>query len=178
VSDRRAMRLDGSSLSLLFWRGLVWRLFAFSVLWWAIAETRPLALPFAAVGVLGAALASVALRPPLRWRRVATLRLVGFFALEAVRAGTDVARRALDPRVRVRPSFVDYEMESVDLYQQVLLANLLSLMPGTLTCELDGRFLRVHVLTPRGDAVEKIAEVERRVRAALEGAPEQERDPQ
>jgi multicomponent Na+:H+ antiporter subunit E len=156
----------------LIWRAILWRTLLFALLWWAVAEGRPLAPQFALLGVVGAVLGSLALRPPLRWRARGTLQLTVFFVVKTVRAGVDVARRALDPRARVGPRFVQYRLRATDPYQQVLLSNVISLMPGTLSCELREGVLTVHLLISRPDALEGIAEVECRVLAALIGQDE------
>ncbi|WP_413895314.1 Na+/H+ antiporter subunit E [Rhodoferax sp.] len=117
-----------------------------ATLWWTLADGT--AWAFGAPVVLLAAGASVALQPTrcVRLRPLALARFAGFFALRSVRAGLDVARRALSPRLPLAPTLLDYSLRLTSEPARVFLANTLSLLPGTLSADLTGDRLRVHVL--------------------------------
>jgi multicomponent Na+:H+ antiporter subunit E len=105
--------------------------------------------PLLAVLVIASAVAtSLALLPPLgRLRPLGLLRFLGFFAYESVLGGIDVARRAFAPgAVPVDPVFVERRLRLPTEASRLLLTGCLSLLPGTLSAELDDRRLVIHVL--------------------------------
>ena len=83
---------------------------AFLVLWLVLAGADPADLVAGAVAVVAATWASLRLLPPgsARVSPVALAHLALRFACQSVIAGTDVARRAFDPRLPLRPGFVRY----------------------------------------------------------------------
>ncbi|MFD2183477.1 Na+/H+ antiporter subunit E [Rhodoplanes azumiensis] len=103
-------------------------------LWVIMTGTAPADL---LVGVGVAALAtrlSLDLLPPTsrRYDQAALVRLVIHFLYQSVVAGLDVARRAFDPRLPLRPGFVTYPARSPSgLFRSVFTA-WTSLQPGTL----------------------------------------------
>lgn len=124
----------------------------FAVLWWAIAEGRPVSWPFVVLGVGGATAASVALWPTTRWRLPGLLRFAWFFLTQSVRGGIDVSLRALLPWGRVRPGFERRQLTIEDPQARLLLTNALSLLPGTLSVQLDDGRLLVHLLDTQSGA--------------------------
>src|SRR4051812_42053933 len=94
-------------------RGALSRDAAFACLWVVFIGAD---LADLAVGVLTAAVATATsfyLLPPGRWRLrpVALARLALRFLCQSVVAGADVARRALDPRLPLRPGFVAFPVQ-------------------------------------------------------------------
>jgi multicomponent Na+:H+ antiporter subunit E len=83
-----------------------------------------------------------------RPRPVALLGLVAFVAWEVVVANLQVAAAVLGPRRRLRPALVAVPLELEGEDRQALLANLVSLTPGTLSLDVspDGRTLYVHAM--------------------------------
>ena len=104
----------------------------------------------------------------LRWRPQALLRLVGYFLVHSLSGGFDVARRALGWRVRLDPALVEFETRLQSEGSRVLLANLLSLQPGTLCCRLEGMRLSVHVLDQRQPVQESMRRLEARIGDAFD----------
>jgi multicomponent Na+:H+ antiporter subunit E len=119
-------------------------------LWWALTGGSLGAPVLAALVVASAGAISLALVPPLgRVRPVGIVRFAAFFARESVRGGVDVARRALAPgRADVDPAFVEVVLRLEAPAPRLLLVGCTSLLPGTLSADLDGRRLVVHVLDP------------------------------
>jgi len=94
------------------------------------------------VGIGAAALASwisLCLLPPRAYRfRFWLLAMLPFrFIWQSVVAGIDVARRALDPRLPLRPGFVTYPIRVPPSPARNLFCDLSSLLPGTLPTGLD-----------------------------------------
>lgn len=89
------------------------------------------------VGLLATLVAtwvSLRLLPPSRGRLHirAFLRLVGHFLWQSMVAGVDVARRAFDPRLPLKPGFLTYPVGIPAGTGQAAFGAITSLMPGTL----------------------------------------------
>jgi multicomponent Na+:H+ antiporter subunit E len=76
----------------------------------------------------------------------------------------------LRPRLCLRPDMHEYGLRLQSPAARVLLANILNLMPGTLSAGLDGERLRLHVLSSELSVEDTLRDTERRV-AALFGEP-------
>jgi multicomponent Na+:H+ antiporter subunit E len=129
-------------------RGAVVRAAGFFVLWLVLAGIAFGDLPAAAVAVAAATYVSLRLLPPSR--RLSPLgiaRLALRFPGQALIAGIDVARRALDPRLPLHPGFVTYSPRLPPGNARDAFCALASLMPGTLPADTnaDGTLL-VHCL--------------------------------
>ncbi len=92
-------------------------------------------------------------------RPLALLRFLGFFAVDLVRASLSVVALVLRPRLELRQAVVAVPVRGASDRLLTLLANAISLTPGTLTLEVDRprATLYVHVLDVGGgpDAVER-----------------------
>jgi len=136
------------------------RLLVFLGLWFVLSGADLKAIP---VGFGAAALAtwtSLRLLPPGRYRlRLRLLAALPFrFVWESVVAGFDVARRALDPRLPLRPGFVTYHMRMPPSLARNLFCTLSSLLPGTLPTGLDETgMLVVHCLDVDQPVIEQMA---------------------
>ncbi len=115
------------------------RTLAFFVFWLVIAEARLTDMP---VGVVAAGLAtwtSLRLLPPGRSRlspRALAMIAVRFPWQSAV-AGIDVARRAFDPRLPLRPGLVTCELGLSPGPACNAYCTLMSLLPGTVPIDID-----------------------------------------
>ncbi len=93
-------------------------------------------------------------------RPLALLRFLAFFAFDLVRASTKVAAQVLRPRLVLRQAVIAVPVRGASDRLLTLLANAISLTPGTLTLEVDRprATLYVHVLDVGGgpDAVEQV----------------------
>jgi multicomponent Na+:H+ antiporter subunit E len=87
---------------------------------------------------------------PLLWP-VRLVRFAGFFLWALVVANLRVAFEALTPGFRMRVGIIAVPTRTASIFEAVLLANAISLTPGTLTLELDEdtRTLYVHALYVR-----------------------------
>jgi multicomponent Na+:H+ antiporter subunit E len=102
-------------------------------LWLVLSGVHVADLPAAAVAVGTATWASLRLLPPGPWRLrpIALAGLVLRFLRQSVVAGVDVAWRALDPRLPVRPGLVVYSMRTAPGSAHSTFRTLASLVPGT-----------------------------------------------
>jgi len=91
------------------------------------------------------------------------VRLLRLFLVGSLQGGIDVARRVMGPRLAVDPGFLDYRLRLPAGAAQVLFADLVSLLPGTLSADLAGESLRVHALDHTQDAVPELERLEEAV---------------
>jgi multicomponent Na+:H+ antiporter subunit E len=121
----------------------------FLCLWMIVAGADVVDLMVGAVTAVAAVWASLVLLPPAaRWPRPGALaRLVTRFLWQSVLAGTDVARRALDPALPLRPGFRRCPLGLAPGSARSAFCAYSSLLPGTLVAasEQDGA-LRLHCL--------------------------------
>jgi multicomponent Na+:H+ antiporter subunit E len=106
----------------------------FLIFWLMISGWAPADLPVGLAAVAGATWVSFRLLPPKRSRlRVASLAtLAASFLRQSVVSGTDVAWRALNPSLRLRPGFVACPLRLPEGGERSAFCALSSLMPGTL----------------------------------------------
>lgn len=145
-------------------------LFAFS--WWVVAEGRMDGWLLGGIAVAAATWASVVLWPQEAARGLRLAVLPGFlvlFLFDSVRGGWQVALMALRGRKALQPACLELPLSLPAGAPQILLANLLSLMPGTVAVELADDRLRLHVLHQDLPAVAEARTMEQRI-AVLFGA--------
>lgn len=83
----------------------------------------------------------------LRWSFAlpgAILIYLGVFAVALVRSNIDVARRVLAPDLPIRPAVVRVRTGLTSDLGRLLLANSITLTPGTLTVDVEGDLLTIH----------------------------------
>ncbi len=97
-----------------------------------------------------------------RWASGAWIgaRLLGRFAAEMLVSNLAQARLVLSRPLRVHPHRVSFRTRLRTSPARILLGVLVSMTPGTLTCDLEGDALSVHVLgvDPDEDVVGRIRE--------------------
>ena len=143
--------------------GIGVRTVLFALLWWILTEGAMNSWLVGAPVVVFAALASGALLPGISWSLPGIVRFVPFFLWRSLYGGVDVARRALHPRLPISPELFDYRWRLPPGLPRVFMANTVSLLPGTLSAELDEEYLRVHVLDQTGAFASGLPVVEARV---------------
>jgi multicomponent Na+:H+ antiporter subunit E len=114
-----------------------------------ISGWAPADLPVGLAAVAGATWISLSLLPPggSRVRFVSLALLVASFLRQSIVSGTDVAWRALNPKLRLRPGFVACPLRLPAGGGRSAFCALSSLMPGTLPTGTDEHgTLLVHCL--------------------------------
>lgn len=154
-------------------RSLAWRTLVFSILWWVLAEGRA-DLPGVALLAIAAAVACSFKLFPTTAQRVSPaglLSFAGFFLVESVRAGVQVAWMALRPRTGLDPALLRVPLTLPPGLPTVLLLNTLTLLPGTLSVRIEGAELTLHVLDRRRPIEAAVRAAEARIARMLEIAP-------
>lgn len=149
------------------WRSFGWSVVVLGVLWVLLTDLRLDALAFGVPAVLAGA-SLVFLLPPARHWRLSLRGAVVFvvwFAVQSVRGAWDVALRALSPRMRLRPGFRRYTPNLPPGTARIVFLNTITLLPGTLSVEVEGDAVVVHMLDTRADLQAELGALEARVAA-------------
>jgi multicomponent Na+:H+ antiporter subunit E len=89
---------------------------------------------------------STALLPPVSFAWRGLVSFAPFFLLRSMLGGTDVSWRAFHPDMPIAPDLIEYRLRIPPGLPRELMVNTVSLLPGTLSAELDRDVLKVHVL--------------------------------
>jgi multicomponent Na+:H+ antiporter subunit E len=167
---RSSLRAVRDRLTRAGLRSLVARTLLLAGGWWALTEGDPAGLGFG-VPVVLLAVCSTLLVPSARarrWSTVGLLRFVVAFLGGSLRGGLDVARRVLSPRLPLDPAIVRYALRVPAGPARQLFIGTINLMPGTLSADLVGDELEVHVLVDTGaELVRQLEEIEAHIARAL-----------
>ncbi len=101
-----------------------------------------------------------------RVRLPGLLRFIRYFFVQSWRGGWDVSRRALKVSMPVQPGFQTCRLELACRRNRVLLAWVVSLLPGTASVGLEEDRLTIHLLNDDHDAGPDIRELEGLIRNA------------
>jgi multicomponent Na+:H+ antiporter subunit E len=128
--------------------GSLGRTAGFLAFWVILAGVDPKDLWVGAFAAIAATWTSLRLLPPGQWRfrPIALSRLALRFLYQSVVGGMDVARRALDPRLPLRPGFVSYPVRFAPGAARNTFASLTGLLPGTVPAGEVGGQLIYHCL--------------------------------
>jgi multicomponent Na+:H+ antiporter subunit E len=140
-----------------FARGAVWRVVAFLGLWLVLSGTNAADLPIGIAAAVAATWTSLHLLAGLALR----------FLYQSVVAGADVARRALDPRLPLRPGFVAYPVRFPPGTARNVFTTLTSLLPGTVPAGEESGKLLYHCLDVDQPVVSQLAAEEAALSRAL-----------
>jgi multicomponent Na+:H+ antiporter subunit E len=119
---------------------------------WVIANNS-LSLDIVLTGAVLAALLALAFAPfsaayeCIRWSPRVLLNAALFFAVfieELVRANLNVLRLVLSPRIDIKPGIVEIQTTLKSPIGRLVLANAITLTPGTLVVDIRGDTLFIH----------------------------------
>jgi multicomponent Na+:H+ antiporter subunit E len=145
-------------------RAAIARAAGFFALWLVLMHSaKPADLAFGAIATGIATWVSVRLLPPATGgvRFGALLALVPHLLWESLRAGIDVAHRALAPRMPLDPGFVRCPLNFPPGFTRNTFATITSLLPGTVPSGEDDGVLVYHCLDMNQQVVEGLSEEER-----------------
>ena len=148
------------------------RLLLLLLFWWVLTQGEPASWAIGIPTVLFATIISLWLSASSswEWRLNAFLRFVPFFAYCSLKGGVDVACRAFSPSLPLAPAMLDYSLRLREGTARVFFANVVSLLPGTLSADIRGDTLMVHVLDNTLPVFEQLQRLEVAV-ARLFGCP-------
>ena len=133
--------------------------------WWCISEGAAQGWGVGFVTIVLAAAASLSIRSKTAWRLslAGLVRFVPFFLWQSLRGSLDVARRAFHPSRPLDPTFMSYPLRLSPGYPQICFANVVSLLPGTLSARILGNELTIHALDEGQPIAEELRHLEVRV---------------
>jgi multicomponent Na+:H+ antiporter subunit E len=102
--------------------------------------------------------------PPGQWviSPLGVVRFFPYFLITALRGGWDVARRVFFRTVPTDPDFVTIEHDR-DPRKTLILAWIISLLPGTASTVITEKTIVVHVLDKKLPVIEEIQELKKRI---------------
>jgi len=136
------------------------RFCVFLALWLLLTKANLGALPFAMVLVPIATLVSLYLFKPNR-TYYATLNVLFipqflvYFFKESILGGINTALLALNPKAVLQPTLIEMPVKLKNESSRVVFAQVVSLLPGTLSVNLENNTLLVHTLNQNKNATIK-----------------------
>jgi len=83
-----------------------------------------------------------------------SVKFIFIFLIELIKSNLDVARRVLTPSLPINPGIVEVKTKLTSKMARMLLANSITLTPGTLTIEIIDDSLFIHWIDVKDDEVE------------------------
>jgi len=93
-----------------------------------------------------------------RFRPIAYIIYLFTFMKALVLANWDVARRVIDPKLPINPGIVAIKTDLKEDYKKLMLANSITLTPGTITMRVDDDTLFIHWIDVTTSDIEKAGE--------------------
>ncbi|MFU8794297.1 MAG: Na+/H+ antiporter subunit E, partial [Dethiobacteria bacterium] len=119
---------------------------------------------FVILGITATTVISLYAVPPGQWlfHPLGVVRFLPYFLLTALRGGWDVARRVFFRTIPIDPDFITIPHDE-DQRKTLLLAWIISLLPGTASCVIREETIVVHVLDKKLPVTEEILELQKRI---------------
>jgi len=80
---------------------------------------------------------------------------IPIFIIELIKANIDVAYRVINPKLPINPGFVKIPTEIKSEYGRLILANSITLTPGTLSMDVDEENVYIHWIDVKGTTSEE-----------------------
>ena len=145
--------------------GWLRRLLMFTLLWWVLsggaADSWIIGVPV----IFIAAWLSVSLWGRRYLSFVGILRFIPWFLYQSLVGATDVAIRSFKPRMPLHPGLVRQTLRLPPGACRVMLANVVSMLAGTLSANLEDDDLVIHALDQRKDMEAMVRDLEPRIAA-------------
>jgi multicomponent Na+:H+ antiporter subunit E len=136
------------------------RMLLLLALWWLLSEASVDALWIGVPTVALAALPGLRSRSVVAPRLLQLLRFGPAFIGRSLLAGVDVAARALRPDMGLHPALLEFRTDLPPGTPRVFFANLVSLLPGTLSADIEDCRLQIHVLDDRAPSEPTLRQLE------------------
>ncbi len=163
----------------IFCRRSLPRFLFFSAVWIALTGADISSWAIGIPVVLLSTSLSLRLTPPSSFRisPVGTLYFIAFFLRQSFHGGFDVMRRALSARQLLNPGLVAYTTFLPQGLARIFFVNSISLLPGTLSAELNGNRVIIHTLDRDLPIWAGIQGLEYHVAVLMQISPERRKDP-
>ncbi|MFO7923207.1 MAG: Na+/H+ antiporter subunit E [Bacteroidales bacterium] len=147
------------------------RFAVFAAGWFVLAGGQPISdFVFVILFLAATTIISIYTVPPGQWvlRPLGVVRFFPYFLITALRGGWDVARRVFFRTVPTDPGFVTIEHDR-DPRKTLILAWVISLLPGTASTLITEESIVVHVLDKKLPVTEEILELQNRINQMFVG---------
>ena len=136
---------------------------------WSGNHTWPGVLVGLALGFIVVSVYDLGTQHPNHGRRALRMLRFGLYFLTIlIRSNLQIAREIMTPGFSQTPRFLRYPVEDLDDFQTTVLANCITLTPGTLVVDVsdDGRWLYVHCMyaLDRSEAIAGLRKLDERLR--------------
>jgi multicomponent Na+:H+ antiporter subunit E len=140
-------------------------LFLLAALWWLLTGPDPQSWVVGGPAIAAALAVRRRLKPfaASYVSPTGAARFLAFFFRASIAGGVDVVRRAFDPRMPLDPGLTETALRLEEPAGRILAAGAVSLLPGTLTADMDEHRLTVHALDLRLPVRRQLEELEARV---------------
>ena len=95
----------------------------------------------------------VRLTPAAFW---ATIQWLVIFSIELVKSNVDVMLRVISPKVRINPAIVEVKTKLKSKLGRLMLANSITLTPGTLTVDISGDKIYIHWIDASSTDIDEV----------------------
>ncbi|QOY53184.1 Na+/H+ antiporter subunit E [Candidatus Sulfurimonas baltica] len=137
--------------------------FLFLLIWWVLTDGNISSLWLGVPSVVFAVFLSVILLPPISLSWKACVIFVPFFFMHSMRGAIDVAWRVFHSHLPIQPDLIEYSLTLPPGLSRVVMINIVSLLPGTLSAELNQNIIKVHVLDVQNDFKSELKAIEHHV---------------
>lgn len=139
-------------------RVIFWSIFLF-VIW--LALTMSLNIQEVTTGILVSVIIALLYTKnyegdkSFRIKPIAYFKYLGVFIKELIMANIDVAKRVIDPKLPINPGIVAIKTNLKQDYKKLILANSITLTPGTITMDVQNDTLFIHWIDVTTADIEK-----------------------
>ncbi|MFO7718044.1 MAG: Na+/H+ antiporter subunit E [Thermodesulfobacteriota bacterium] len=151
-------------------RALLVRTALFALLWAVLTEGEGLVSVWTLPGIGAGVIVSFLLWPSKdwKWRFRPAVRFIPYFFWHSFLGGLDVAKRALSPRIQIRPEIIDFPFILEKEPARVVFLWAVSLLPGTAGVDLQENTARIHILDTGIADVTSLRVLESRIAAMFD----------
>lgn len=144
---------------------IAWRFVLFGALWLFLSGADIRGWPFGLAATLAAVWLHLHLAgaDPRGLRPLAVVRFIPYFVGLSILSGIDVMKRVLHPALPIDPALIDFPLRIDHEGGRVLLADCVSLLPGTISARLDPEVLLIHTLDKGLPVLATVRDLEKRI---------------
>lgn len=147
------------------------RVLLFLFIWWVLTDGDVSSLWIGLPAVILSTIVSIKLLPPVPIVFIRLLAFIPLFLAYSFKGALDVALRVFHPRLPISPDMVKYSLNLPHGLPRVFMVNLVNLIPGTLTVQLEENVLTIHIMDIRDDFKTELIALEKQV-AGIFGLPQ------
>lgn len=130
---------------------LVFRISFFLLTWWVLTDGDASSWWIGLPAVILSTIVSITLFPPVHITLIRLAAFIPLFLIYSIKGALDVALRVFHRRLPISPDMVKYSLSLPPGLPRVFMVNLVNLIPGTLTVQLEDNDLTIHIMDSRHD---------------------------